>query len=113
MRGLFRLSLVLVLLLTGITLGAARGQARIAGVIVLCAGGAITTQMVDRDGKPVRVMLICPDMALSLMAAPEVPPVALPLPQATARALATTPTAPLPHGHAPVTPRARGPPPLA
>lgn len=80
MVALFRLSLVLVLLASGISLGAARGQVRAAGQVVLCAGEAVQVQLVDARGQPVTRTHICPDMALSLMAA-----VAQPLPDTGAR----------------------------
>ena len=38
------LSLILLLVVTGLSLGAARGQARVAGQVVLCAGGAVTVR---------------------------------------------------------------------
>ena len=71
---LLRLSLVLILVASGISLGAARGQLRAAGAVVLCAGGAMQVQLVDARGKPVARTHICPDMALSLMAAVGQPP---------------------------------------
>lgn len=61
--------LIVVLLLTGLALGAARGQARIAGQVVICSGNAVTVLTVDRDGNPVERPHFCPDMALSLLAA--------------------------------------------
>ena len=69
MSVLLRLSLVLLLVVSGITLGAARGQARVAGAVVLCAGTTVQVQLVDAQGVPVPRTHICPDMALSLMAA--------------------------------------------
>lgn len=69
MSVLLRLSLVLLLFASGISLGAARGQARVAGLVVLCAGGAVVAQPVDERGQPVGRLHVCPDMALSLMAA--------------------------------------------
>ncbi|MDO5643669.1 MAG: hypothetical protein Q4G26_14950 [Paracoccus sp. (in: a-proteobacteria)] len=62
-----RAFLILTLLLTAQGLAVARGQARIAGEIVLCAGGEMITVLVDENGQPVKRMVICPDMALSLM----------------------------------------------
>lgn len=75
MRALFRLSLVLILVFSGMALGSARGQMRVAGSVVLCAGAAVTVQMVDINGRPVPVTHICPELALSLMAAVATPPV--------------------------------------
>lgn len=69
MRVLFRLALICVLVLSGVALGSARGQMRVAGTVVLCAGSAVTELAVDINGKPVAFTHVCPDMALSLMAA--------------------------------------------
>ncbi|WBU63243.1 hypothetical protein [Paracoccus aerodenitrificans] len=71
----FRLTLIVLLMLTSQSLAAARGQTRIAGQHVLCSGGALTTIYVDYQGKPVQRLLICPDMALALMAGVASPPV--------------------------------------
>lgn len=63
-----RLALILCLMLTGIGLGAARGQVQVDGHIVLCTGQGIVT--VDAPpGSPAGHTHICPDMALSLLAA--------------------------------------------
>ncbi|MDN3710775.1 hypothetical protein QWZ10_01070 [Paracoccus cavernae] len=64
-----RLVLILVLVLTGQTLAAARGQAQIAGEMVLCAGEFTMRVTVDAEGNPVERVTICPDMAPSLMQA--------------------------------------------
>lgn len=61
-----RLCLILLLALTGVTLGHARGQTRVAGQVVLCAGGVLVT--VTQPGEAPR-QTICPDMALGLLAA--------------------------------------------
>ncbi|WP_378941981.1 hypothetical protein [Paracoccus sp. R86501] len=58
--------LILVVMLTGIGLGAARGVVRQGDEIVLCTGhGVVVTQRPDGQG----AAHLCPDMALSLMAA--------------------------------------------
>lgn len=69
MTAALRLILIVVLLLTAQGLAAARGQARVAGEMVLCAGGKLITVLVDDQGRPVERLVICPDMALSLMSA--------------------------------------------
>ncbi len=69
MRPLFRLFLILLLVVTGQTLGAARGQAQIAGEMVLCAGEFTTVVTVDAQGNPVKRVTLCPDMATGLMQA--------------------------------------------
>jgi hypothetical protein len=47
----------------------ARGQTRVAGEVVICSGYGLTTITVDEHGNPVEEVLICPDMALGLIAA--------------------------------------------
>lgn len=79
------LSLILLLVVTGLSLGAARGQARVAGEVVLCAGGAVTVQAVDADGHPVGRVTICPDMALSLLSAVALSPPQVVRPQTGSR----------------------------
>lgn len=69
MTAAFRLFLIAVLLLTAQGLAAARGQSRIAGEMVLCAGGELIRVLVDEQGQPVERVVICPDMALGLMSA--------------------------------------------
>lgn len=69
MSSVLRLALILVLVLTGLTLAGARGQARIAGEMVLCAGEITMLVTVDAQGNPVKRVTICPDMAPSLMQA--------------------------------------------
>lgn len=62
-------TLILILVLTSLALGSARGQARMAGQIVICAGSTTITIAVDDQGQPVSRTHFCPDMALSLLAA--------------------------------------------
>lgn len=61
--------LILVLVLTSTALGAARGQARIAGEVVICSGSAYVVVTIDADGNPVEHTHFCPDMAQGLLAA--------------------------------------------
>lgn len=109
MSRLLRLSLILLLALTSIALGHARGQSRIAGQVVLCAGGTVTTVTVDRDGVPVPVVHVCPDMALSVLAglAPDAPVTATPPQPGPARWVAAARVA---EDAERAGPRARGPP---
>lgn len=65
----FRLIVILVLVLTGQTLASARGQAQIAGEMVLCTGEMTRVITVDADGNPVKRVTLCPDMANSLIQA--------------------------------------------
>lgn len=69
MSALFRIVMIAALLLASQGLASARGQARIAGEMVLCAGGELITVQIDENGRPVERIVICPDMALNLMAA--------------------------------------------
>lgn len=107
---LLRLSLILVLMLTGIGLGAARGTVQIGGQVVICTGEGVVTRQIP--GAPGPVAHVCPDMALALMAgvAPEQP-------QPMARRGTTDNQFTLgdDHGHSRPVPssRARGPPAIA
>ncbi|WP_410218209.1 hypothetical protein [Paracoccus sp. (in: a-proteobacteria)] len=59
--------LILVLMLTSIGLGVARGQVRLGTEVVLCTGhGVVVTRLPDGGGGKAH---LCPDMALSLLAA--------------------------------------------
>lgn len=69
MSAAFRLFLILMLALTSQGLAAARGQPRAVSEMVICAGAAVITLSVDRDGKPVTRSDFCPDMAPQLLAA--------------------------------------------
>ncbi|HMQ39832.1 MAG TPA: hypothetical protein PKC09_01045 [Paracoccus sp. (in: a-proteobacteria)] len=69
MTALLRAFLIVVLLLTSQGLAAARGQSRVAGEMVFCAGGELVTLLVDDRGEPVEHVMVCPDMALNLMSA--------------------------------------------
>jgi len=77
MTGLRHLALILLLVLTGVTLGHARGQTSVAGQVVLCSGGVIVTVEMPEEGPR---QIVCPDMALALLAgtAAEPPPVLAP-----------------------------------
>lgn len=103
--------LILTLLLTGFALGTARGQARIAGEVVICSGNAVTVITVDRDGNPVERPHFCPDMALSLLAAVAADAPALPAPRVARPAFAAMQVASLSSRRAPAA-LARGPPAL-
>lgn len=69
-----RLCLVLLMLLTSVALGMARGQLRVGGELVLCSGSAVVV-VTAPDGSPGHAHF-CPDMATALLAAVELPPVA-------------------------------------
>lgn len=110
MRMMLRLFLVVILVCSGIALGAARGQLRIGNEVVLCTGEAITVRTVDRDGKPVTVTHICPDMALSLMAAVAGSAADQPPASTRARILVASPSLTPALGHEALIRHARGPP---
>ena len=74
-------------LLASLSLGAARGQVLSDGQIVLCSGSAVTVQVVDASGRPVRHPSICPDMALALMSAVAAPAILLPAPASRSETL--------------------------
>lgn len=61
------LLLVLVVALTSVELGAARGQAKAAGEIILCTGDGPVAVVVDADGKPLNSPHVCPDCVLTLL----------------------------------------------
>lgn len=109
MKRAVALMLVLLLSATGVLLGAARGQARVAGHVVLCTGAAVTLQAIDVNGQPVQRAAICPDMALSLLSALDVPPVILPAPEGTRAKIASV-RSDLPSGAALFRMQPRGPP---
>lgn len=67
---------ILVVALTSIGLGAARGTVRIGDEVVLCTGhGIVVTRLPGGEGEGPR---LCPDMALSLLAATDAAEVQLP-----------------------------------
>lgn len=73
LRPIFAILLSLVLLATGGMMAVARGQTMVAGQIVLCTGTGPVTVNVDENGEPVGPVHICPDCALSLLAAVPAP----------------------------------------
>ena len=112
MRHALALALALLMGVTSLGFAAARGQARIAGEIVICTGMGVTVVAVDENGNPVGAPHICPDMALALLAAPPLPALALLPPTGAARA-ADLPEPADAQGRAAPPPAARGPPSLA
>lgn len=108
-RSLVALALALLMGVTSLGFAAARGQARIAGEIVICTGMGVTVVAVDAQGNPVGTPHICPDMALALLAAPPLAPLVLLPPAGSARA-ADLPEPAAAQGRAAPRPAARGPP---
>ena len=110
LRPLAALWLSLVLALTGGTMAAARGQAMAAGSIVICTGTGPVHVAVDRDGRPIGPVHICPDCALSLFDTAAAGPGPAPVPdRATLVADHVEPSAPV-HAARLRTARARAPP---
>lgn len=66
MPAVLRLALILLMMLTGIGLGVARGTVQIAGHVVLCSGQGLVV-MHGVDGEAEGSAHLCPDMALSLL----------------------------------------------
>jgi hypothetical protein len=112
LRSVIAFGLAAVLLISATAFGGARGQARVAGQMVLCQGGAVVTVSVDRDGQPVTVVHVCPDCALASLAALDLPDLAIMRPVLSRGALlhpmAQAVFAPQRHDR----PSARGPPTL-
>lgn len=106
MRRPLSLALILCLALTGIGLGAARGTVMLDGQVVLCTGMGVV--VVDHPGAPQRPHL-CPDMALSLLAATAVMAPAFG-PDATAARLDPQAVPAVPRGRESPRPAARDPP---
>lgn len=106
-----RLALILCMTLTGIGLGAARGTLRIDGQIVLCTGESVVIDHGGAGGTGSRAHL-CPDMALSLMAALSLPDAPVPPPPLPHRLRARAGQVPARPHEMPL-PQARGPPELA
>lgn len=67
------LGLTLAILLTAQVVGMARGQAQVAGEMVICSGGAVVTVQTDANGNPIGPVHICPDCAMTLLAAHAAP----------------------------------------
>ena len=82
------LVLILVVMLTSVGLGAARGTVRQGNEVVLCTGhGVVVTVLPGDQG---RTAHLCPDMALAMLAAIGAPDVVLPQRILVARAAPLT-----------------------
>mgnify|MGYP001244144400 CR=1 FL=1 len=74
-RNLIAALTCLAVLAMGLAAGAARGQVRVGGqVAVLCSGGGLVQVTLDAEGVPTGRQHICPDLALSLLAAFDLAP---------------------------------------
>lgn len=107
-RGL-SLLLILLLALMGQSLAQARGQTIVAGQVVLCSGYTVRVVEIGLDGKPVKELQICPDMALTVIAAIAAPATEL-QPWRQELALYSEQPIPLLARKGDVQPQARGPP---
>ena len=61
------------LVLTGAAAASARGHASIGGVMVICTGAGPVQIVVGADGMPVGPQHLCPDCAMTALAAPAQP----------------------------------------
>ncbi|WP_126979382.1 hypothetical protein [Frigidibacter oleivorans] len=109
LRSLATTLLILIVGVTSQSMAIARGQTRIADTVVICSGYGIVSIQVDAEGNPVGAPHICPDMALSLLAAPEVAPPVLLRPEGGIRRVEPRDIARAAAGRA-VAAQARGPP---
>lgn len=108
-RSLLAMLLALSLGATSLTMAVARGQARVAGEIVICTGYGMTTLAVDAAGTPIGRLHICPDMALALLVTLDAPRLDLSRPEGRSEQLAR-PAAAAAISHRGMTRRARSPP---
>ena len=103
-------ALVLALTLTGQSMAMARGATDAAGQMVICTGAGVVVVHVDAEGNPTGPPHICPDCALTVIAALEAPDsLDIPASGAWERARVTAHDLPMP-GEAAQIPLARGPP---
>ncbi|WP_152464279.1 hypothetical protein [Sulfitobacter sp. THAF37] len=78
MRTFSSFLLALMLALTSQSMAVARGSAAATGQLVLCTGTGPLAVYVDAQGNPTGAPHICPDSALNIVFAGDVPPVLLP-----------------------------------
>lgn len=110
LRNLIAAVICLAVLAMALAAGMARGQVQIGGqVAVLCSGGGLVQVTLDAEGVPTGRYHLCPDLALSLLAAFDLAPLTVSRPAVVAEVL-TPPSAQ--HGSALARTRtqARGPP---
>lgn len=75
LRSVLALGLACLIALTAVHVGMIRGQAKVAGSIVICSGGGAVNVAVDTDGNPVGPLHECPDCVVSVLAALDLPAV--------------------------------------
>lgn len=114
MTRVLTLTLALLIAVTSQQMAIARGVAMDAhGQIILCTGQGPVAVVVDRDGQPIDgtggIVHICPDCALTLLAAMETPD-ARPIPVVHMQTLTQTAVTALQKRVIPTPTHARGPP---
>ncbi|WP_040595439.1 hypothetical protein [Paracoccus zeaxanthinifaciens] len=98
--------LAIVIALTSVGVGSARGTARIGGQVVICTGEGVTSVPDPRGGQ----VHLCPDMALALLSAPMPEGVSLPRPAPVPAGVLRPAVRPAPHAVGARVFRARDPP---
>lgn len=114
-QGLLRKAIALLLVVTVVAMGfvaaAARGQTRAGGAaLVLCTGGGLVQITLDASGAPTGATHLCPDLAVTLLAALDLPPPGAGAPLVLPAAADLPAADALPDPVAPARPQARGPP---
>jgi hypothetical protein len=85
------LSLALLLAATGLVAASARGQTVVNGqVVILCSGGGPVQLSLDASGNTTGPAHLCPDLALGLLAALDLPQPGLYRPQGQVEAVHLT-----------------------
>jgi hypothetical protein len=107
-RNILTTLLALVLAVTSVGFGHARGAAPAAGAMVICRGQTVIRIVIDASGQPVETRHICPDAVLFVAAGPA--PLAVPALDEGAGRLSPSVTAVHAASLAAITPRERGPP---
>ena len=110
LRSALFVCLAVVVALTSVALGQARGQMRMGDRVVICSGAGPVTIEIDAQGNPVGPGHVCPDCALSVMAAQPVARAEPVAPDAMRLAQPALHTAMQIGQAGPQTLRARGPP---
>ena len=85
------LSLALLLAATSLVAASARGQTVVNGrAVILCSGGGLVQLGLDASGNPTGPAHLCPDLALGLLTALDLPAPDLLLPQGRVEAIHPT-----------------------
>ncbi len=109
-RTLITMILAVSLTAMGFAAAMARGQTTVGGqVVVLCAGGGLVQATLDAEGRPTGDSHLCPDLAVSLLAAYDLALPVVKRPESLGEALSPAPRSFLSFPPRTIT-RARGPP---